>query len=91
MQAFGVKTSLVVRDVPLRHVDSEVVDLMVENMTKLGLDVRLKSPFDKVTQSDDGLCVHLRDGTTIIAEKVLQATGRPPLTKSMGLEELGIA
>ena len=66
MQAFGVKTTLVVRDVPLRHVDAEVVDLLVENMRKLGLEVRLKAPFEKVTREENGiLTVHLEDGSTI--------------------------
>lgn len=49
MQAFGVKTTILIRDIPLRHVDKEVVDLLVENMRKLQLDVRLKTPITKVT------------------------------------------
>jgi pyruvate/2-oxoglutarate dehydrogenase complex dihydrolipoamide dehydrogenase (E3) component len=49
MQAFGVKTTLLVRDIPLRHVDREIVDLLVANMEKLDLDVKLKTPFTKVS------------------------------------------
>lgn len=49
MQALGVKTTILIRDIPLRHVDKEVVDFLVENMRKLHLDVRLKTPITKVT------------------------------------------
>ena len=70
MQALGVKTTLLVRDVPLRQVDIEIVDLLVENMKKLGLDLRLKAPFNKVTKDAESghLRVHLEDGTFIEAE-----------------------
>ena len=49
MQALGVKTTLLVRDIPLRQVDKEIVDLLIENMKKLDLDVRLKTKMVKVT------------------------------------------
>lgn len=41
MNGFGVKTTLLVRDVPLRFVDQEVVSHLLENMEKLGIDVKL--------------------------------------------------
>lgn len=49
MQALGVKTTILIRDIPLRQADPEVVDVLIENMRKLGLDVRLKTPFEKIT------------------------------------------
>jgi hypothetical protein len=39
----------VIRDIPLREADVEIVNVLIENMKKLGLEVRLKSPFTKVT------------------------------------------
>jgi len=61
--AMGVKTTLLVRDIPLRHVDAEVVASLLESMVKLGLDVRLKTPMEKVTKDENGfLTVHLGDG-----------------------------
>lgn len=61
MQAFGVKTTLLVRDVPLRQVDKEITDLLMENMKKLDLDVRLKTPFHRVTRDANSgmLSVHI--------------------------------
>ena len=93
MQAFGVKTTILIRDIPLRHVDKEVVDLLVENMKKLDLDVRLKTPFTKVTRDADSglLTVHTEKEDEIFqAEKVLFALGRPPKVKNLGLEEIGV-
>jgi glutathione reductase (NADPH) len=92
MNAFGVKTSLIIRDVPLRHVDSEVVDLLVESMKKLGLDIRLHTPFTKVTkdESTGELTVHLSDGSHITGDKVLVALGRPPLIDDLGLGDIGV-
>jgi len=49
MQALGVKTSLLIRDYPLRHVDKEVIDLLIENMKKLDLEVRLNTISTKVS------------------------------------------
>lgn len=93
MQAFGVKTTMLVRDIPLRHVDKEVVDLLVENMKKLDLDVKLKTPFTKVTRDADSglLTVHTeKEDEVFQAESVLFALGRPPKVKNLGLEEIGV-
>ncbi len=93
MQAFGVKTTLLVRDIPLRQVDKEITDLLVENMKKLDLDVRLKTPFTKVTKDEASgkLSVHTgTDGEVIETDKVLIALGRPPNVLGLGLEEIGV-
>ena len=91
MQALGVQTTLLVRDKLLRHVDQEVVELLLENMKKLELDVQIKKPFEKVTKEEDGLyTVHLKTGSgneVLRAEKVLLAMGRPPCVKNLKLEE----
>lgn len=91
MQAFGVKVTLLVRDIPLRFVDKDVVDELVVNMKKLGMDVRLKTPFTKVTKGDNGmLSVHLNDGTTVEGEKCLIALGRPPNVEPLALENTDV-
>lgn len=61
-------------------------------MRKLGLDVKLKTPFSKVTQDQNSglLTVHSENGDTVSAEKVLLALGRPPNVKGLGLEDLGV-
>lgn len=60
-------------------------------MAASGLDVRLKSPFNKVTKLENGnFAVHLEDGTTIEGEKVLSAMGRPPLVDQLNLPAAGV-
>lgn len=79
-QALGVKVTLLVRAKLLRgHVDQELIPILVENMKKLGLDVRLDTPFNGVEKAGDNLLqVNLADGSNVQAQKVLQAIGRPP-------------
>jgi glutathione reductase (NADPH) len=81
-----------VRDIPLRQVDTEVVNNLVENMGKLGLDVKLKCPFTKVTKNEESglFSVHTSTNEVFEAERVLLAMGRPPCVKGLGLENAGI-
>lgn len=92
MQAFGVKSTLIVRDVLLGRVDQEIVDLLIENMKKLGVDVRMKTSTSKVTKDKESglLNVHLSDGSILETEAVLLALGREPNTDPLGLKEVGI-
>ena len=60
-------------------------------MQKLGLDARTESPFYSVEKLDDGnFKVNLFDGSSIIAEKVLCAIGRPPNFAPLKLENCGV-
>ena len=91
LQALGVKVTLLIRSIPLRLVDRDICEVLLENMGKLDLDVRLHAPHDSVTKNDDGsLNVNLKDGTTIRADKCLVAMGRPPNITPLKLENTGI-
>lgn len=60
-------------------------------MKKLGMDVRLKTPFTKVTKGENGvLSVHLNDGSTVEGEKCLIALGRPPNVEPLALENTDV-
>lgn len=91
-QALGVKVTLLVRAKLLRgHVDQELIPILVENMKKLGLDVRLDTPFNGVEKAGDNLLqVNLADGSNVQAQKVLQAIGRPPNFQPLKLENAGV-
>jgi glutathione reductase (NADPH) len=67
MSAFGVKTTLLVRDFLLARTDQEVVDLLIESMIKHKIDVRLMTSASKVTKdpSTGMLTVHLTNGSEI--------------------------
>ena len=87
MQALGVQTTLVVRSQLLRgHVDQDLIPILMENMKKLHLDCRINTPFTGVEKLDNGMYrVNLADGTSIEAERVLSAIGRPPNVDSLQL------
>ena len=87
LNGFGCKVTLVVRSVPLRFVDDDVVDVLMKELEHSGVDVRLGSPHESVSREENGhLSVNLKSGDSIKAEKVLVAMGRPPCTSDLGLE-----
>lgn len=55
--------TLVIRSSPLKFMDQEIVDVLLDEMPKAGIDVRLKAPHTKVEKLSDGnLKVHLENG-----------------------------
>jgi len=47
--ALGVKVTLVVRSIILRFIDRDIIDVLMENLVKLGVELKLDSPHDSVT------------------------------------------
>jgi glutathione reductase (NADPH) len=92
MAAFGVKVTLLVRDILLGRVDPEIVDLLIENMKKHNIDIRMLASTNKVTKNpiSSTLNVHLEDGGLIEAEQCLIAIGRVPNIDGMNLSKVGI-
>jgi len=92
LAALGVKTTLVARGKILRGmVDQEIIPILKENMAKLHLDCRTDTPFESVEKLENGLLrVNLADGTSVEAEKVLSALGRPPAVDALKLENAGV-
>ena len=91
LAAFGVKVTLVVRSIMLRFMDRDIIDVLLENMQKLGIEVRLNSPHESVTQNDDGtLKVNLKSGDSIECNKCLVALGRPPNVEPLQLNNTGV-
>lgn len=91
MQSLGVKTTLVARNKLLTGVDQELIEPLVESMTKYGLDVRRSTPFTSISKQANGLMrVNFKNGEFVESEKVLSALGRPANTESMLLENAGV-
>jgi pyruvate/2-oxoglutarate dehydrogenase complex dihydrolipoamide dehydrogenase (E3) component len=67
MHAFGVHTTLLVKDFLLGRVDQEIVDLLVENMKKSGLGLRFSVQITKVEKNESTglLTATLSDGSTM--------------------------
>ncbi|MDA0165200.1 NAD(P)/FAD-dependent oxidoreductase [Solirubrobacter ginsenosidimutans] len=56
-----------------------------------GVEIRTAQKAEAIEQHDDGtITVTTTDGGTVLADKVLVALGRTPLTKDLGLEVVGL-
>ncbi len=87
----GVETMQLYRG-PLfmRGFDDDLRDLLSEEMTKKGIDLRMNSDIVSIKKKDGELHLTLNDGDTISTDCVMYATGRVPNTKGLGLEEAGV-
>lgn len=92
LHQLGVKTNLFVRKhAPLRSFDSYIVNTLVEIMNVEGPTLHPFKVPTKLEKLENGLlCLTFEDGTTHIAEKVIWAIGRKPLTEGLGLEKIGV-
>lgn len=78
-------------DKVLRGFDEDVRAFLGREMAKSGIDLRLNATVAGITRQDDGLHVALSDGTTLVVDAVLYATGRRPKVAGLGLERAGVA
>lgn len=74
----------------LRGFDADVRNFVAAEMRKKGVALRTGADVERIERGAQGLHVHLRDGTVIVADSVLYATGRKPNTAGLGLAELGV-
>ena len=84
-------TQLYRGDQVLRGFDDEVRHFIAAEMRKTGVDLRLKADVAAIQRTPQGLAVSLDDGSALLADAVLYATGRVPNVKGLGLEVAGIA
>src|SRR3954447_7265008 len=60
-------------------------------LEEFGVDIRTGQKATRVEQDGDGVVtVRLGDGSTVSGDVLLVAVGRTPLTRELGLEELGL-
>ncbi len=71
----------------LGRVHPEAGDLLADLFREEGIDVRLGVGIERV---EPGIEIHLSDGSSLEAERLLIATGRRPNVERLGLEELGL-
>jgi glutathione reductase (NADPH) len=87
----GVETILLLRgDQILRGFDDDIRNHLAAEMTKKGIDIRVKSDVTKIERSGDGVRITLEDGSQIGAGQIMFATGRMPNTHGIGLENVGL-
>lgn len=74
----------------LRGFDDDVRPFVAAEMQKAGVDLRLNADVKGIAKLPVGLEVTLTDGTTLMADAVLYATGRGPKVSDIGLEAVGV-
>jgi pyruvate/2-oxoglutarate dehydrogenase complex dihydrolipoamide dehydrogenase (E3) component len=93
-QAFarlGSAVTLVARSRLLRKYPEEAARLVAAGLRADGVDIRLNTGTQGISGNDDGtFSLQLGDGSTVVADKVLVATGRHPALEGLGLESVGI-
>ena len=90
-QGLGVETTLLYRGpLFLRGFDDSVREFVRDQLVEKGVDVRFNAVVDEVRLTNDGKVARLSDGVDIVADEILYATGRRPLSSSCGLERAGV-
>jgi len=89
---FGVRVTLVEAGPQVAGKEEpSIAGLLVQVLRDDGVDVRLGVEVQRAELTEAGLArVHLSDGSTVEAERVLVAVGRKPTTEGLGLDQLGI-
>jgi len=91
LQGLGTQVTMVHRgEKVLRGFDEEMRSLVGEQLTSIGVDLRLNCVPQSLTSAGDCVCANLSDGTDADFDVVMFATGRAPHTAELGLEEVGV-
>ncbi len=86
----GTRTTLLHRgDRLLRGFDGEIRQALGEAYAKR-MDLRLNTTVHRLDRRDGAICATLNDGSEILVDQVLVATGRRPNVAGLGLEKAGI-
>ncbi|MDP1627662.1 MULTISPECIES: glutathione-disulfide reductase [Pseudomonadota] len=87
----GVQTMQLYRgSLFMRGFDNDLRELLQEEMSKKGVDLRMNSDIAAIEKKDGELHVKLTNGDELKTDAVMYATGRNPNTKDLGLEEVGV-
>ena len=89
--AVGSQVTLVSsRDRVLPGEDVDAAELLETVFARRGMNVR-RGRAERVERLQDGVIVHLTDGTTVEGSHALMTVGSVPNTGGMGLQEAGVA
>jgi dihydrolipoamide dehydrogenase len=89
--ALGSQVTLIARDGLLPTVESFASDLVAERLKAQGVAMHLRTEPESVRRDESGqVLLALADGTTLVTDEILVATGRRPNTTTIGLEQVGL-
>lgn len=83
-------TTLDMSERPADDLHPQTSTIIKSVLTGAGVEVVNGIEIDRVELTDSNATVHLADGSSHTAERVLVAVGRSPMLSSVGLESLGI-
>ena len=83
-------TQLYRGDLFMRGFDNDVRVFAAEEIRKTGVDLRFNSNIVSLAQTNDGLEAQLTDGSSMVVDAVLCATGRHPNIEGLGLEKTAV-
>ncbi len=87
----GVETALLYRGPQiLRGFDDDMRNGLADAMINKGIDVRTHANVGEIEKVGDEFKVSMHDGTHIMTDLVMYATGRVPNTTGLGLELAGV-
>lgn len=90
-QGLGVDTTLLYRGpLFLRGFDDSIREFVRDQLIEKGVDVRFNVVVNKVEPTTEGKVARLSDGTSVVSDEILYATGRRPLSSSCGLDNAGV-
>ncbi|HUH53433.1 MAG TPA: dihydrolipoyl dehydrogenase [Microbacteriaceae bacterium] len=90
-RSFGAEVTIIEGLPHLVPNEEESISKQLERaFRKRKIDYKLGVKFKSVTQNDSEVTVTLEDGSTVVADYLLVAVGRGPVTSGLGFEEVGI-
>ena len=92
MNAFGSEVVLMdTSELILSGFDRDLRTNVQQGLIDRGVEFIGETTAEKIEQDGDSLKLYLSSDKTIVADKVLLATGRAPSTKSLNLDKAGVA
>lgn len=88
--SFGTEVTLIARTGLLGNLEPFAGELVTTSLEGFGASVRLGVSTVSAHRDDDGVTLTLDDGSTVVADEVLVATGRLPRTSDLGFENIGL-
>jgi len=83
-------TQIYRRDQVLRGFDDDLRDMVAEGMRGHGVDIRTNEDVEAIEKTGDTFRLTLKTGGSLDVDVVMYATGRPPASRNMGLEQVGV-
>lgn len=92
LRSLGSEVDLYVRQhSPLRSFDHSIVNVLLEEMDKEGIQLHTHSSLSEVIKNEDGsLTINLEDGRSNTVDCLIWAVGREPATDAINLEVTGV-